>query len=352
MANAGGRLTYSQLATALVMRERMITGVKEGSRGSLGKVNSVIETGNGTSKEVVKKKICYNWRRAGKCRFGKSCKFAHTDFKDGTASGPPKPPIEKSSVTVSSVEVSPKQPDVRQSEETVEITQRLLNIVDDDPCVVCAVSKTKEKLAGPTISIPLGQGKILSALLDTGAYYNYISASLVEKLGLATSSRGVSESLRVTLADGSVRQVVAVVDVAKIQFRVLQGGRNKYAILGVRSMCDCGVTLSFGVNSESERSVTVKGELKPLTANSEAGNDPVNIVNEDFDDGLSDLYQVEAEDDPISLVNQISDAPGLIVSGGTLSHPSKIGLSNARLETDGCRKTHQSRFVVLKLIFL
>ncbi|KAF4709148.1 hypothetical protein FOZ63_013603, partial [Perkinsus olseni] len=40
MANAGGRLSYSQLATTLVMRERMITGPKDGSRGGSGKVNS------------------------------------------------------------------------------------------------------------------------------------------------------------------------------------------------------------------------------------------------------------------------------------------------------------------------
>ncbi|KAF4740819.1 hypothetical protein FOZ63_005748, partial [Perkinsus olseni] len=165
-------------------------------------------------------------------------------------------------------------------------------------------------------------------------YYNYISASLVEKLGLGTSSRGVSESLRVALADGSVRHVLAVVDVGNVQFRVIQGGRSKNAILGVRSMCDCGATLSFGVNSDSERSVAVRGELRQLTTSSGPQADPVNAVDEYIDDGLSGLYQVEDGDDANSVLSQIADTPGFVVSGGVLNHPSREGQS-VSIDTNG-----------------
>ncbi|KAF4647104.1 hypothetical protein FOL47_005073, partial [Perkinsus chesapeaki] len=174
------------------------------------------------------------------------------------------------------------------SPETVEITQRLLRIIDDDPRDGSCVVSRREKLAGPMINIPVDEAKVLPALLDTGAYYNYISASLVDKLGLSSSSRGVSESLRVTLADGSIRQVVAVVDVSNIQFRVIQGGRSSNAILGVRSMCDCGVTLSFGTTGDNERSVKVKGELKQLTSTSSTAatvGDPARSVQEYIDEG-------------------------------------------------------------------
>ncbi|KAF4749669.1 hypothetical protein FOZ62_004263, partial [Perkinsus olseni] len=341
MANAGGRLSYSQLATTLVMRERMITGPKDGSRGGSGKVNSVSESGGDASRRTPSKKICYSWRRSGKCRFGKSCKFAHIDPSEDRPK--PRDPEQRPAVTtsqaspVSSSPVSVGVPQVNSEavdpSKTVEITQRLLNIADNDPDT-CAVSKAKEKLAGPMVNIPLEKDKVLPALLDTGAYYNYISASLVEKLGLGTSSRGVSESLRVTLADGSVRHVLAVVDVGNVQFRVIQGGRSKNAILGVRSMCDCGATLSFGVNSDSERSVAVRGELRQLTTSSGPQADPVNAVDEYIDDGLSGLYQVEDGDDANSVLSQIADTPGFVVSGGVLNHPSREGQS-VSIDTNG-----------------
>ncbi|KAF4649400.1 hypothetical protein FOL47_002120, partial [Perkinsus chesapeaki] len=102
------------------------------------------------------------------------------------------------------------------------------------------------------------------------------------------------------------------------------GGRSSNAILGVRSMCDCGVTLSFGTTGDNERSVKVKATV----------GDPASSVQEYIDEGVNGLYQISDEnDDHEAVLNSVVDTPGIVISGGVLSHPSKCG-SNY-METNG-----------------
>ncbi|KAF4648943.1 hypothetical protein FOL47_002623, partial [Perkinsus chesapeaki] len=62
--------------------------------------------------------------------------------------------------------------------------------------------------------------------------------------------------------------------------------------------------------------------------------DPARSVQEYIDEGVSGLYQISDDnDDYETVLNSVADTPGIVISGGVLSHPSKCG--SHYMETNG-----------------
>ncbi|EER00971.1 hypothetical protein Pmar_PMAR004934, partial [Perkinsus marinus ATCC 50983] len=248
VSTARSSVTYHHLVQHLSHRARLESAMssakpkttpatKQPSLGARADQGSpVIKATGDLSTAKNPKELCKFYYKNGKCKFGKACRFRHERPKQAVAS-----------MVLPAKEQRPETEESLGTEDDEgDIYEQQLYLVQED-----------KKRVGPTVFLQLGgKSPPLECLLDTGAYYNYIPISLVRKLGLPILPLDEEMVSYVLLADQRRSALEGQVRVGSMTFRVLQSSAAQ-AIVGVVSMCDAGIGLSFKADQLRGRLVGV-----------------------------------------------------------------------------------------------
>ncbi|EER16669.1 retrovirus polyprotein, putative [Perkinsus marinus ATCC 50983] len=252
VSQAGVAVTYSHLIQHLNHRERLENAMQPGKvrpRPSGSPENPSAHTEPESPAPTfpprnkdgkAKKELCRFFYKHGKCKHGTGCRYEHVrrGQAQATAAAAVAAPIETQEDSASE--------DGDSSDQDADICEQQLYLVRDD------VQKP-----GPTIFLRHDTcPSPLRCLIDTGAFYNYIPSALAEKFGLELRPLDEDMAPYVILADQGRAMLLGKVKLGSTIFRVLRS-EACHAILGVVSMCEMGITLSFKTDGVRGRLVKV-----------------------------------------------------------------------------------------------
>ncbi|KAF4672182.1 hypothetical protein FOL47_000833 [Perkinsus chesapeaki] len=167
------------------------------------------------------KKVCYAWRDGGKCRYGSRCRFRH-DNNDG----------------------NPRQVDHSQTVETVSDTGHGISSGEDS---LHHIDITGGSNSLPFVSLHITELGNIPCLLDSGAFWNYITSDYLKRLGLANRLLQSCDS-NVSMPNGISEEIVGSIVIGDLPFRVMStpdGRGAQYLIMGVKSMHELGIDINF-----------------------------------------------------------------------------------------------------------
>ncbi|KAF4680097.1 hypothetical protein FOZ60_014051, partial [Perkinsus olseni] len=115
--------------------------------------------------------------------------------------------------------------------------------IEGSSCDVLALAAGNEHCLS-FVSLDIPEYGSAPVLLDSGAFWNYAPLRLLEDLGFSEKNLTGCEEV-VTLANSSKSHVCGTISINNLVFRVLDSSVD-YLIIGVKSMYDLGISLSFG----------------------------------------------------------------------------------------------------------
>ncbi|KAF4649207.1 hypothetical protein FOL46_002035 [Perkinsus olseni] len=154
------------------------------------------------------KKVCYSWRDHGKCRFGNKCPFRHDN------SSKPQFLTAQTVDSVSEVESGPSNSSEEESLNHLVIPEKASPL--------------------PFVSFKVPGVGLVSCLLDSGAYWNYVAKSFLLHLGFGNATLDKCGDF-VSLPNGVDEKILGTVQLGGLLFRVMDtAGRNgaPYLIIG------------------------------------------------------------------------------------------------------------------------
>ncbi|KAF4649179.1 hypothetical protein FOL47_002351, partial [Perkinsus chesapeaki] len=208
----------------------------------------------------IDKEACRFWAERGRCDFGESCRFKHSS--------------ESSSRTPPSGDRPSAPSGGRRPEQLHAVVEdEAAGGEDEEVQRIWAVSEHKEltdaatpKQSGPILRLRFPDGApALPALLDSGAVRNYVTAEEAKIRGWTiepvTAYARLANNQKIHLTGRASARVIVDGEEKDVVFYIIprESGHALAppCILGVRSMCDLGVSLQFACK-DGDRYVVVK----------------------------------------------------------------------------------------------